>query len=119
MLDPIKDLLTDFFSEGKPIAMIIVAGIAVWVCIKPVTNAMSALGKKKFGEAGGWVGAVIAIWVVAGTAMVFMLNFGNKISDNINQKANGIDLIAIIVIISLAYMYDRYKSKSLISIKEK
>lgn len=119
MLDPIKDILTSFFSEAKPLGVIIIGGVAILLCIKPVINAMSALGKKNFNEAGVWVGAVVAIWIVAGTSMVFVLNLGNKLSDSINQKANGIDLLAVIVIISLVYIYDRYKSKSLMSIKEK
>lgn len=119
MLDPIKDLLTSFFAEAKPLGVIVISVAAAFLSIVPAVQAMSSLKSKKFGEAGVWIGALVAIWIVAGTAMNFVLNLGNKLGDSINQKANGIDLIVVIVIISLVYVYDKYKSKTLISRKEK
>lgn len=117
MLDPIKNILTDLFSEAKPLGVAVLALGAGFLSIAPAIKAQKAAADKKWMEALAWLGALAFIWVIAGTAMVFVLSLGNQIGDNINQKANSLYLVPLFAIFAVIYFFTT--SKQSLSATEK
>lgn len=105
MLDPIKNILTDLFAEAKPLGVIALMLGAAVLSIIPGIKAMKAISGKKWVEGISWVGAIAVIWIIAGTATVFVLNLGNKIGDNLNQRANGLFIIPLFAIFAVTYFF--------------